>query len=189
MAILVYLDPEGNVIIEVPGSCKLRLHQYQARYLLRTLAEKLGYRIQNLRPSIIWKLTTLGHVRIEIHEGTKGGVKEVVLNRKLLEAYLETLRKLGSGKYTKRELAKHLVSTAMSVDDDAKRELERYIIGGEFDWEKFFGGRNEYYTYYRAPVLLFEELGLVKSRGSYIYITDKVSSASFELLLTRGGKQ
>ena len=171
MPVLVYKYGE-KIVIE--NGSKIILDENQARYLLKKLADTLGYRINPVKPDVTFKLAGPGLIYIAIYEGK--GQKTIVLPVDVIREYIAVLSQLGPGKHKKRLVA-NMVLTRLAGDERFKPALEKYIIDGKLDWEKFFGGREEYYTYFRAPILVLEKLGYVKElRSPYITVTEKIES-------------
>ena len=187
MPVFVYIQRDGRVVIEA-GTQKITLTEQQGKLVLKKLAEIYGYRLSPVKPEIRVKYDPIGKtVKIDIYEGKT--VKPVVLPVKVLRTYLRVLRMLGKGRHDKKVLAK-LVMDKLVEEPDISRKLLEYYVNGEFDWKRFFGGRQEYYELFRAPILLFDRLGILQEkRGTYITITDRVDEVDEEKLeeLLRSG--
>lgn len=175
-----------HIIIEANNQ-KITLTENQARYILKKLADTLGYRVTTQKPTLTYKLEPGGLLRIVVHEGK--GQRVSIIPIDVLHTFLETLKQLGPGKHQKRKLATTIIEKLVK-DKRIKKQLEPYYINGKFDWEKFMGGRDEYYAYFRAPILILEENGIVKStRTSTITITDKINTTTYKTILEKIKKQ
>lgn len=172
MHVLVY--PDGsNVVIEV-GKEKIVLTEPQGKLVLKKLAEIYGFRVLPTKPDIRVVYEPVSqNIKIYIFEGK--GVRDIVVPLKVVVTYLQVLKRLGPGRHSKRELAE-LVMNELVKDPEISKKLEKYFVGGVFDWEKFFGGRSEYYELFRAPLLLLDKLDVVEEKqGTHITVTDRVA--------------
>jgi len=166
--LFVFRDSKG-VVIEV-GDKRIHISDAQGRLLLKKLAEMYGYRLSPTKPDVTAKYDPVGKtIRINIYEGKT--VKPVVIPANVLFAYLKILR---PGRHSKKEIARQVMEL-LKKDKLVSHKVEEYFIDGVFDWKRFFGGRQEYYELFRAPLLLLDKLGIVKeSRSPYIYVNEKI---------------
>ena len=171
MAVKVYKKSDGSIVVEVSGT-KLTLSGTQARVLLKKLADLYGYKLSPSRPIVRASIVAPGLVKIILHEGRSA--KTYVVPLYVFDAFISVLRGLGPGRHEKREIASRVFTRLLDRKDIAKR-IEKYFASGVFDWEKFFGARNEYYELYRAPILVLDKLGLIVERqGRYLEVTEKI---------------
>jgi len=167
--ILVYLDHD-NIVVET-DSKKILLKDYEARYLLLKLAQVLGYKVTPKKPVIKYSLST-GAVHVVLREGRIS--RTYTLPLAVLTKIIEALQELGPGRHEKRLVAEK-VALKLKTLKHVEGMLDKYFVNNVFDWEKFLGGRQEYYMLFRVPLLLLEELGLLKeSRGKYVNVTDRI---------------
>lgn len=188
MPVYVYTR-NGSVVIET-GSEKVTLTEAQGKLVLKKLAEIYGYRLSPVKPDVTFRYDPVGkNVKVNIYEGKT--VKSVVIPYKVIQAYVDVLKKLGPGRHDKKEVAREAIDRLLGEPGVGDRLLE-YYIDGKFDWKRFFGGRHEYYEFFRAPILVLDKLGLVKEkRGTYIEVTEEIETVSGETLperLRRSGR-
>lgn len=174
--ITVKRDADGNLVIEdKTASSRLVLKPYQAVYVMKKLADELGYRVSISKPVIRFKLEALA-VKVWLTEGRQ--TRMFVIPLDVVLTYVSVLRRVkqSASRISKRELTGLVVNELL----DKYRNLEKYVTGNGFDWEKFFGSRTDYYVYFHVPVLLLESLGLTKLTSKYVHIPDTLLQVNDE---------
>jgi len=178
MPVLVY-EKKDSVVIEKNG-VRIELTESEGKMVLKKLAEFYGFKLNAVKPIVAYKYDPLSrNVKVFIHEGRQ--LKTYIVPSKLLAIYLSVLKMLGPGKHMKREIAR-LAAEEMLKHPEFKDRISQYYVGTVFDFEKFFGGRADYYELFRAPILLLDKLGFVKEYwGTKIEVTEKVSEVSIDV--------
>lgn len=167
-------DNAGNIVIEDKTSkTRLVLKPYQGVFVLKKLADELGFRVSLSKPMVKFKLEAMV-VRVWLTEGRQ--TRMFVIPLDVLATYITILQsvKQTSSRIPKRELAGMVVNELVKKYD----ELKKFISSGAYDWEKFFGSRTEYYVYFHVPVLVLESLGLVKLTSKHVQINDTIMQVS-----------
>jgi len=177
MVILVY-EKKDSVVIEKDGQ-RIELAESEGKLVLKRLAEIYGFKLNAIKPIVTYKYDPLSkNAKIFIHEGRQ--LKTYVIPTLLITIYLRVLKMLGPGKHMKREIAR-LAAEEMLKYPELRDRISQYYVGTEFDFEKFFGSRADYYELFRAPILLFDKLGFVKEYwGTKIDVTEKVAELTDE---------
>lgn len=182
--IVVKRDEDSNLVIEdrVSGA-RVVLKPYQGVYVLKKLADELGYRVSIRKPMVRFKLEALS-LRVWLTEGKQTRMFIIPLDVVLTYVYVLRSLRQATGRVSKRDLTGAVVKELANK----YRDLEKFLQGGSFDWEKFFGSRTEYYVYFHVPVVLLENLGLVKLASRYVTINDsilQVDTNSIKQLLSK----
>jgi len=164
---LIKVQEKGDSVVVCVKEKTLVLNRSQARLLLQKLADILGYRVAPRKRTIAWRLEPQ-FLRVQIVESK--AVRPVAVPLDVIRAWCKILSELGAGKYLKRELMTRVAQLLMGHDTHRAR-LSRYFDGARFDWERFFGCREDFYTYFRAPILVFADLGAVhETRSPYLEV-------------------
>lgn len=176
--ISVERNRDGDIVIKNDSSVnELVLKPHQAIYLLKKLADELGYKVTVSKPVIRFKLEALSTIRVWMIEGKQSRTFVIPLDIILsYVAVLKSIKNESRDKVSKREVVGHVINKLTSK----YKELEKYFKDGDFDWEKFFGSRTDYYTYFHVPVLILEKLGFIKLTSRSIVIKDTVLSINDE---------
>jgi len=152
------------------GDTVLYLTHAEAVILLKKLAATLGYNVVSNAPVVKYTRVRGGY-RVSIIES--GVAKDYIVPDSLLAHYINVLsewRRRGAKKVSKRDLASTLRKYALQ-HPDALDELAVLFDTEEAVWEVLVGSRNLYYKYFRAPLLLLEEKGVLDvGKGRYIII-------------------
>lgn len=180
MLITVKRDKNENIVIEdMVSGARVVLKPYQSVYVLKRLADELGYRVSIRKPMVRFKLEALS-LRVWLTEGKQTRMFIVPLD--VVLTYVNTLRNLRQSANTSRVSKRDLTGFVARELVGKYKDLEKFLQGGNFDWEKFFGSRTEYYVYFHVPVLLLEQLGLVKLTSRYVNMTDSVLHVNVDVI-------
>jgi len=177
MSVLVY-EKKDSVIIEKNG-VRIELTEPEGKMVLKKLAEIYGFKLNAVKPLVTFSYNPVSKkVKVFIHEGRQ--VKTYVIPSQLVAIYIRVLKELGPGKHLKREIARRAAEEMLKYPELRDR-ISQYYVGTEFDFQKFFGGRADYYELFRAPILLLDKLGYVREYwGIKVDVTDKILEASAE---------
>jgi len=177
MVTLVY-EKKNSVVIEKDGQ-RIELTESEGKMVLKRLAEIYGFKLNAIKPLVSYKYDPLSkNIKIFIHEGRQ--LKTYVVPTLLIAIYLRVLKSLGPGKHMKREIAR-LAVEEMLKHPELRDRISQYYVGTEFDFEKFFGSRADYYELFRAPILLLDKLGFVKEYwGTKIDVLEKIEEIAVE---------
>lgn len=162
--IRVWEDKDSQkIVIDIDGQ-RLKLTKPQAYILVRNIGQILGLRVSTGKPIVSYRYEGTGVV-VDIIEGA--GSRRFVVDMRLLNAYLNALRRLRPGKYPSSAVARvaFIEARKLGVSD-----VNRFLEGDELNWELLFGTRDKYYELFRVPVLLLSELGLVEYGKRYITV-------------------
>jgi len=167
----VYTD--GNNIIIKRRGITIIMSQSEGKLLMKKLADIYGYRLSSLKPSITYRYDPVSKmVRIIVHEGKT--TKDASIPVDVLLLYLEVMKRLGQGKFKKRDIVR-LVADEMMKNKKLRNKISQYYSDNTFDFERFFGSRVDYYELYRAPILLLYKFGIAKEKGATIEITEAIT--------------
>lgn len=148
-----------------------RLLQSQATFLLKRLSHTLNYRVLLVRPFVIFRMESSSVVSVVLNEGNNQADYYIPVD--VFEAYLTVLRGQKASKISKKTLINEVSRILIKKNKRYASDLSQFIHDDEFNWEEFFGSRGLYYTYFRVPLLVLEELNVINlKKGKYIDIID-----------------
>ncbi|MEM4430567.1 MAG: hypothetical protein QXM08_05340 [Thermofilaceae archaeon] len=167
--IVVYRDASsGRVVVDLKDrGLSIDLEDHEATYLMKKLADELGYRVILRRAQIHMRREAGGMIRVWIREGKV--LRTVLVPVEVVSAYVEALSSLQVQRISKQELAELVVPRLAGK----YRELSRFLVNGALNWEMFFGSRETYYTFFYVPLLVIEQSKAIKCYNKYVRILDQ----------------
>lgn len=182
----VFVARRGDkVVLEVEEEGSKAVHELtyqQAAYLAQRLAELLGFRLQVRNPVVLFKLEPNGVVSALLVEGPHEIRYDVPVE--VIDAYIDAIRNLSVARVSKRDLAAAALGRLASKGKFS--DLQKFLSGSKFDWEKLFGDRTAYYVYFRVPVMILERLGVLRLSHGYAEVVEAPDRVKIRVSLERG---
>jgi len=162
--IRVWEDKETKeIVVDVDGQ-RVKLSKPQAYILVRNIGQLIGLKVTTGKPLLSYKYER-GGIVVDIIEGNSS--KHFVISTKLLNAYINVIKRLKPGKYTPPFIARESFIEARKL---GVSDVNRFLEGDELNWKLLFGSRDKYYELFRVPILLLTEFGFISYGKRFITV-------------------